>query len=460
MPPTDLPAILGNRAAPFHRPTSNRHRWFALGVGILVAVFALLTWRRWIPATTVQVARVEAIRADDGGAVTSAGTERIAFQAAGWIEADPFLIQVSALIDGTVAEVPVVAGQSVEAGTIIARLVDDDQRLAQEATRAALARAEADLILARARLAEAQAEAARLPARIAAATALRDERRDRSERLAGSGDAVPLGEARQAALQTEDAEHHLADLRGSDAVLAATVQAAHAEVDRAGALVTEARVAQAQADLAQERTVIRAPQAGTIQRLHVRPGAKLMLGGDMPGSATAAELFDPANLQVRVDVSLADVSGLRVGQAARITCEALGQRTLAGEVTRIDGMADLARNTLQAKVRLQEGDPLLRPEMLCRVQFLGQRDGGGTASSAGRVRLVLAENSVPGGASGEIQIWTVDADQRARRATIRLGGRHDGLVEVTEGLTAGAWVIIDPPADLSDGDRVATENQP
>lgn len=460
MPPSDLPAILGRPGSSPSRPSPHRHRWFALAVGLLVAAFALVTWRRWIPATTVRVARVEAVRAEGGPSAAEGASDRVTFQAAGWIEADPFLIQVSALIDGTVAEVPVVAGQSVEEGAVIARLVDDDQRLAQEAARAALARAEADLVLAQARLSETEAEAARLPARIAAAVALRDERKDRSERLAGSGDAVPLADTRQAALQTEAAEHHLADLRGSEAVLRATVQAARADVTRAEAMVAEARVALAQADLALARTVIRAPQAGIIQTLTVRPGAKLMRGGDMPGSATAAELFDPANLQVRVDVALADVGGLHIGQNARVTCEALGQRILNGTVTRIDGMADVARNTLQAKVRLQEGDPLLRPEMLCRVQFLGQDGGGKTGDGGGRVRLLLSEDAVPAGTATEIQVWTVDAEQRARPTTVRLGIRRDGLVEVTDGLTAGALVIVDPPSDLSDGDRVASEDQP
>lgn len=455
---SDLSAILGTRASPpsptSGRQRSGRHRWLALVVIVLIALFAALTWRRWIPRTAVDVARIEAVAAD--GAVANPG--QVAFQAAGWIEAAPFAVEVSALINGIVAEVPVLAGQAVGQGAVVARLVDDEQRLAVAAAEAAVARSKAALSLAEARVTAAEAESARLPARLAAATAERDERRDRAKRLEASGAAVAIGTSEQAALQASAAEHHLADLHGSAPVLDAAIAAARAEVAERTAALTAAGVELAQAALALERTVIRTPSAGTIQRLHVRPGSKLMIDGDHPHSATAAELFDPARLQVRVDVALSDVGRLAIGQPARVTCEALGERTLAGSVTRIDGMADVARNTLQAKVALSAGDPALRPEMLCRVQFLG--NGKPSHDGAGRVRLLLPA-SVVGGATGtRHELWTVDGDERARRVRVTLGDRSGDLVEVVDGLGAGAWVIRDPPATLAEGERVRAKESP
>ena len=457
---SDLSAILGNQASSASlppRPRSGRHRWFAVVVIILVVFFAALTWRRWIPAITVSVVRVDAVAAD--GAVVTTG--QVAFQAAGWIEADPYLVEASALIDGIVAEVLVFAGQQVEQGAVLTRLIDDEQRLALAAAEAAAQRSSAALRQAEARMAEAEAEAARLPARLAAATAERDERRDRAQRLSESGAAVALGTQKQAELQAASAQHQLTDLDGSRAVLDAGLAATRADVAERHAGVTAAEVAVAQAKLALERTVIRAPRSGIIQRLHVRPGAKLMLAGDHPASATVAELYDPARLQIRVDVALPDVGRLAVGQRARVTCEALGERVLDGTVTRLDGMADVARNTLQAKVALAVSDPLLRPEMLCRVQFLSGSGGG--PSGAGPMRLVrlLLPVSVVGGASdGEHQLWSVDQENRAQRVRVRLGGKRGELVEVLDGLTAGAWVIRDPPPGLATGERVNAKESP
>jgi multidrug resistance efflux pump len=271
---SDLSAILGNQASssshPPTRPRTSRHRWFALAVVALIVLFAVLSWRRWIPATSVEVVRVAVVTSSS---TTATPSGQVSFQAAGWIEADPFLIEVSSLSGGTVTHVPVLAGQTVAQGTVIARLNDEEQRLAVAAAEAAHTRSEAARRLAEARVAEAEAEQARLPARIAAATAERDERRDRAQRLNDSGSAIAIGLREQTTLQAAAAEHQLADVQGSEAVLAAAVAAARAERAERAAAVAAAQVAVAQAALALERTVIYAPKAGVIQRLRVRPGA-------------------------------------------------------------------------------------------------------------------------------------------------------------------------------------------
>src|SRR5688572_29438803 len=51
-------------------------------------------------------------------------------QAPGWVEADPFPIAVTALADGVVREVLALEGQSIKAGDVVARLIDDDAKLA------------------------------------------------------------------------------------------------------------------------------------------------------------------------------------------------------------------------------------------------------------------------------------------------------------------------------------------
>ncbi len=91
---------------------------------------------------------------------------------------------------------------------------------------------------------------------------------------------------------------------------------------------------------------------------------------DDPDSATIAVLFETGKLQARVDVPLADARQLAPGQAAIITSDFLPNTEFRGIVSRIVGTADLQRNTLQAKVRVIDPDPRLRPEMLCRVKFL------------------------------------------------------------------------------------------
>ena len=144
------------------------------------------------------------------------------------------------------------------------------------------------------------------------------------------------------------------------------------------AKIAEAEVTEDEKELALTRTKIVSPVDGVVLELKAAPGQKKMLGMDDMDSATMAVLFEKRKLQARVDVPLADARGLVPGQAALVTSDFLPNVEFRGVVTRIVGSADLQRNTLQAKVRVIDPDPRLRPEMLCRVKFL-ETTGGGKA---------------------------------------------------------------------------------
>src|SRR5687768_4070669 len=115
--------------------------------GILLALLLLIGYAArdtLLPARTVTV--VPVVLKDLAGAtgttfapaaVASAATNS-GVQAPGWVEADPFPTAVTALADGVVREMLALEGQPVKAGQVVARLVDDDAKLA-------LARAEAEL---------------------------------------------------------------------------------------------------------------------------------------------------------------------------------------------------------------------------------------------------------------------------------------------------------------------------
>jgi hypothetical protein len=105
-----------------------------------------------------------------------------------------------------------------------------------------------------------------------------------------------------------------------------------------------------------------------------------MAAMDDPHSNHVVHLYDPAHLQVRVDVPLAEASRVGIGHKARIVVEVLPDRVFQGEVTRIVNEADLQKNTLQVKVRILDPVPELKPEMLARAQFLAPAP----AAEAGR----------------------------------------------------------------------------
>jgi ribonuclease R len=126
-------------------------------------------------------------------------------------------------------------------------------------------------------------------------------------------------------------------------------------VEAMDASVKAAEAALAMARLTLERTSVRAPSAGTVMARRATPGGAVGMADAMP----LFELYDPAHLQVRADVPLAEVGSVGTGDRAEVRVDAFPDRTMRGEVTRFVHLADVAKNTVQVKVRLDElGKPI------------------------------------------------------------------------------------------------------
>ncbi len=456
----------------------------------------------WI-ATPVRVTPV-IVKAD----TQSQPAGSVVVQAPGWVEADPFPTAVSALTDGVVAEVLVLEGQRVEAGQVVCRLVDDDARIslahaeamlaereaALEAARAALAEAqqnwdhpielERKLRTAEARLAEARAELDRWPSELAREQAREIYLKAEAERVAGlhergSASEIELIQARQAhAAQQAEVEATRrrrpileAQARSLEAEVAAAADnlrlriadmralaEAKAALQRAEAAVASARALRDEAALRLERTQVRSPAAGVVMVRLVEPGSKLMLSSDDPRSAQVLRLYDPARLQVRVDIPLVDAAKVGVGQPAEIMVDVLPERVFRGRITRVVHEADVQKNTLQVKVAIEQPSSELKPEMLARARFLSMAptDGGPSSRSAAATQRCFVPKSALLTRDGRSCVWL--ADQVSRTARLQpvtsAAGEIDGWVAVSEGLQAGDRVIIDAPPDLRAGQRI------
>ena len=423
------------------------------------ALFFLIIFRdRLLPAKNVEVALVlttmEAV-AKNGNATEPARSADgpMAFQASGWVEPDPHPIKATALIDGVVKQVHVLEGQSVSKGQVLADLVDDDQALALLAAEQALAMRRAELVEHRANIRSAQSALASATARAKAAEASLVGANDRAGRMetmrkesVSEADVVLAQSQRDAA--RADVEKAHAEVKQAESDLAA--QESRIEVLQSAVESAEVEVSMAQ--LARDRTKIVSPIDGRVLRLIAAPGQKKMLGMDDADSSTIAILYNPANVQARVDVPLSDAAGLQVGQLARVRCSLLPDKVFSGVVTRISGEADVQRNTLQAKVRIENPSDQLRPEMLCRVEFL--HAARSPESSAAEVGSTLS-TWIPLDAIDGNTAWICDPDTTRvkRRDVVLTGETKDGFRRIADGLKPGEWVVLSPKG-LSDGQRV------
>ena len=198
--------------------------------------------------------------------------------------------------------------------------------------------------------------------------------------------------------------------------------------------------------------VIRAPVAGVVQRLMVAPGQKKVLMADNPESATVALLFQPESLQARIDVPLAEASRLSPGQAVLIESEFLPGTELRGHIQRIVGEADLQRNTLQVKVRIENPPPGLRPEILCRARFLDTRESHPQTG----LRVLVPQSALVERSGQSASVWVVaSSGKRAERRELGLTGEErEGFAFVRSGLRPGDRVIIGSSGNLKDGKRI------
>ena len=199
--------------------------------------------------------------------------------------------------------------------------------------------------------------------------------------------------------------------------------------------------------MAYARTEINAPVDGRVLALKAAPGQKKMVGMDEIDSATIAILYELEHLQVRVDVPLADAAGLSVGQRAKIRTSLLPDEVFEGQVTRIEGAADLQRNTLQAKVRIENPSDKLRPEMLSRVEFFETMipTTDAVVESTG-IAVYIPREAIQDG-----HVWVCNPDtKRAERRSVNVTVFKDGMALVSQEIRPGEWVVT-KPLDLKFG---------
>lgn len=440
------------------------------GIGWLLFGDLVLSGRP-VETTTVVTRKTDLTPTNPGESPRQAATAEpadpfageVLFQASGWIEASPFPIHATALIDGVVDEVFVLEGEAVEKEQLLATLIDDDAQIAVREAEARVAEHRAALKREKEResglIAQIETHRHEVSALEAGVAVLRDE----AERLQSGGTKTFSDrEVRQAELRLAAGEADLDALQSRGEELQAAWKVAKESIQVADARLKTAIATLEKAELQLSRTMIRSPLTGIVQTLYAEPGRKRMLGADDPDSATIAKIFNPDQLQARIDVPLEEAANLFIGQPVILRSNFLADREFRGWVERVEGMADIQRNTLQAKVSLIDPDSRLRPEMLCRAEFLRSAQAGSPAAqgrntASQRVQVFVPVEALADPTRSETVVWTLDpTGERAERRAIRVKNESTdaGLIEVIEGLNPGDPVILNPPDDLTTGERV------
>lgn len=263
------------------------------------------------------------------------------------------------------------------------------------------------------------------------------------------GDAVLAGE-RLAALELREIDAGLAKARsGREKAERDLARAERLYRDSVMTLAqlqdnqTGAEVAQADFEAAafnRRYAEIVAPAAGTVLRRLAEPGQTVASG------APVLVLGSRARGQV-VKVALADrdVVGVRKGDPASVSFDALPGQTFHGRVTELAGSADPGTGAYEIEITLAEAHGLVAG-LVGRVEI---RPAAGAPASLVPVEAVLEAEA------GHATVFALSADRtHAERRRVAVAFIDGGRVAVTSGLQGARAVVTDGAAYLDDGSAV------
>jgi HlyD family secretion protein len=437
---TELKSLRIDRTA--RRPKEGKPylKYALFGIAVAVACGgAIFAYQRATAPIQVRAVEVQA-----PGASASSGGQQIVLTETGYIVA-AHKIEVASKVVGRVAWIGVEKGDKVQAGQVLVRLEDDEYRAQVTQQLGQLENLEAKLQelkdgsrpeeigKARADLNEAKADLADSKASLERTQKLFDEGVLARQALDDAKAKYDSDFAKVQSLQ------HTLDL--------AELGPRQEEIAQVEGQIEQARGALAYARTQLENTVIRAPVSGTILDRNVEKGEFVTTGfvGDKGAKGYIVTMADLKDLQVELDINESDFPKLGPKQKAWIVTDAYPDRKYQGEIEEVSPEADRAKATIQVKVQVLNPDDYLRPDMNATVSFYN--DASANADN-GKAAIVAPVAAVRDGS-----VFVI-VKGRARKRSVTTGGASGTGVVIESGLLGGEEVIIDPPANLHDGQRV------
>lgn len=248
---------------------------------------------------------------------------------------------VSPSVDGTVEQINVQAGQSVNEGDVLMTIKNDElDRNVAEAQRA-VAAAQEDLA--------------------------------NAQKAAAAAQAAPM-----------------TDVDGASAAAGASAAGASAaSTDTSAVSAAQRSLASAQANLDQANAkaagrTVTAPSSGSIVELNAKVGATVTGGmimgeSDTSGGKQCMQIADLSKMKVTVQVGEKDIAKIAVGQSANVTYPAFPDIVSQGTVTAIASVANSDSNygggsvTFNVDILIEAPDSRLKPGMTAEVSVVTEQ---------------------------------------------------------------------------------------
>jgi len=362
-------------------------------------------------------------------------------------------VKVSSDVSGEIIELPLVEGDSVKRGQVIARIYADILGTQQQQAAAVVSQQEFQV-------ANVEAQITGLQAALDIA-----EMNFTRQKTLIKDKVISQSEYEQAENQLKSASANLNAARRSKSATQAAVNSARASLQRA------------QKDVS--RTTIVAPMDGIVTLLNVKKGERVVGTAQMAGTEMM-RIADMGKIEIRVDVTENDIPKVTVGDSALITVDAYINRKFKGVVYQIASSQTGAINAMASSAATsnevtnykvfitllpESYSDLLDPDKPRSFPFRP----GMTASADIQTRRSENIQTVPLNAvttrdkiekkegTGNIKPANADEDEKevvvfvynkatgmVKKVKVSTGIQDTKYIEITAGLKGGEEVVVEP----------------
>lgn len=423
----------------------SRMKWLAVAAVVAIgAVAAIVPYLLHSRAPLVQVARVMAAQSPTGE------DNAVVLNATGYIIAH-HQIQVASKVNGKVAWIGVDEGSEVKKGEVLVRLEDTEYRAQVEQAKGNLANLQAKLL---------ELEHGSRPQEITQADAnlLQAQADLTNSKLSFDRNAALYRDGIISKADFDNAQYNYKNLQAKVNSLKQAYDLVEKGPRREEIDAMKGQVEQAEGLLAydedqENNTVIRSPIDGRVLERAVELGEYVTNGfvGDKGAKGYVVTLADLNDLQVELDISQNDFSKIHMGSKAIVTTDAYPDRKYDGQLVEISPVANRQKATVQEKVQILRPDDRLRPDMNASVAFVDPA----APHQKGTANPLI---TVPASAVKDQSVFVVSEGKAVRRH-VQIAGTAPQGVRISQGLLGGEDLILNAPANLTDGETVRVEGE-
>lgn len=209
-----------------------------------------------------------------------------------------------------------------------------------------------------------------------------------------------------------------------------------------------ARIDQAKAEVAQAQVLadygrVYSPLRGVVASKQAEVGALAV-----PGSPLLT-IEDDSRYRLEVNVEESMMGKIRLGESVRAIIAALGEGEWMGRIAEIQPAADPASRSSIVKIDLPENLGRKGPVRVLRSGLFGKASFliGKRSMISIPQKAVLPQGQL-------LQVFVVDAGNRAHLRLVKTGKTYEERVEVLSGISEGDRIIVDGVEKVREGNRI------